>query len=390
MTTISTTEYILLAALTAFLVCIFSIPSIIKVADMKHLYDEPDERKSHSKKIPTLGGLAMFAGIMIAITLFSGTEFMERRFITCALIIIFFIGMKDDIIMIAPLKKMIGQIIAVCIVVILGKVRLTGFYGFLGIEQIHESLSITLSVFTILVIMNGLNLIDGIDGLAAATGVVISTFFGFWFFINGAEYQQEWALLSFVLAAVLLAFLYYNLTPAKIFMGDTGAMLSGVVNAILVIHFIETAQGSQIFPFSSSPAMGFGILIMPLLDTLRVFAIRIVHGRSPFSPDRNHLHHLLLDRGMNHNKVTLTIASSCIFFIFFTYNFLQFGTTLVILAQIVIFFGGILVLYFIKPKDTGNIKVVKGNFNEPNLNEKKSKTAFSVIGNNATIIDEQE
>ena len=183
MTTISTTEYILLAALTAFLVCIFSIPSIIKVADMKHLYDEPDERKSHSKKIPTLGGLAMFAGIMIAITLFSGTEFMERRFITCALIIIFFIGMKDDIIMIAPLKKMIGQIIAVCIVVILGKVRLTGFYGFLGIEQIHESLSITLSVFTILVIMNGLNLIDGIDGLAAATGVVISTFFGFWFFI---------------------------------------------------------------------------------------------------------------------------------------------------------------------------------------------------------------
>jgi UDP-GlcNAc:undecaprenyl-phosphate GlcNAc-1-phosphate transferase len=319
MTTISTTEYILLAALTAFLVCIFSIPSIIKVADMKHLYDEPDERKSHSKKIPTLGGLAMFAGIMIAITLFSGTEFMERRFITCALIIIFFIGMKDDIIMIAPLKKMIGQIIAVCIVVILGKVRLTGFYGFLGIEQIHESLSITLSVFTILVIMNGLNLIDGIDGLAAATGVVISTFFGFWFFINGAEYQQEWALLSFVLAAVLLAFLYYNLTPAKIFMGDTGSLISGLIIGILTIKFIDANPVASRIRFNSVPVVAFGILIVPLFDTLRVFTLRVLSGKSPLHPDQNHVHHRLLALGLSHLQSTCILVISNILIIGLVY-----------------------------------------------------------------------
>lgn len=319
MTTISTTEYILLAALTAFLVCIFSIPSIIKVADMKHLYDEPDERKSHSKKIPTLGGLAMFAGIMIAITLFSGTEFMERRFITCALIIIFFIGMKDDIIMIAPLKKMIGQIIAVCIVVILGKVRLTGFYGFLGIEQIHESLSITLSVFTILVIMNGLNLIDGIDGLAAATGVVISTFFGFWFFINGAEYQQEWALLSFVLAAVLLAFLYYNLTPAKIFMGDTGSLISGLIIGILTIKFIDANPVASRIRFNSVPVVAFGILIVPLFDTLRVFTLRVLAGKSPLHPDQNHVHHRLLALGLSHLQSTCILVISNILIIGLVY-----------------------------------------------------------------------
>ena len=319
MTTISTTEYILLAALTAFLVCIFSIPSIIKVADMKHLYDEPDERKSHSKKIPTLGGLAMFAGIMIAITLFSGTEFMERRFITCALIIIFFIGMKDDIIMIAPLKKMIGQIIAVCIVVILGKVRLTGFYGFLGIEQIHESLSITLSVFTILVIMNGLNLIDGIDGLAASTGVVISTFFGFWFFINGAEYQQEWALLSFVLAAVLLAFLYYNLTPAKIFMGDTGSLISGLIIGILTIKFIDANPVASRIRFNSVPVVAFGILIVPLFDTLRVFTLRVLAGKSPLHPDQNHIHHRLLALGLSHLQSTCILVISNILIIGLVY-----------------------------------------------------------------------
>ncbi len=335
MITISNTEYVLLAALTAFLVCIFSIPSIIRVADMKHLYDEPDERKSHSKKIPTLGGLAMFGGIMIALTLFSGTQFLERRFITCALIIVFFIGMKDDIIMIAPLKKMIGQIIAVAIVVILGKVRLTGFYGFLGVQQIHESLSIILSIFTILVIMNGLNLIDGIDGLAASTGVVISTFFGFWFFINGAEYQQEWALLSFVLAAVLLGFLYYNLTPAKIFMGDTGSLISGLIIGILTIKFIDANPEASRLRFNSVPVVAFGILIVPLFDTLRIFTLRIMAGKSPLHPDQNHIHHKLLALGLSHLQSTSILVIANILIILLVY-LMQPNVNAVIMLAILI------------------------------------------------------
>ena len=227
--------------------------------------------------------------------------------------------MKDDIIMIAPLKKMIGQIIAVSIVVILGKVRLTGFYGFLGIEQIHESLSITLSVFTILVIMNGLNLIDGIDGLAASTGVVISTFFGFWFFINGAEYQQEWALLSFVLAAVLLAFLYYNLTPAKIFMGDTGSLISGLIIGILTIKFIDANPVASRLRFNSVPVVAFGILIVPLFDTLRVFTLRVLAGKSPLHPDQNHIHHRLLALGLSHLQSTCILVISNILIIGLVY-----------------------------------------------------------------------
>ncbi|MFX7506643.1 hypothetical protein ABTJ37_20230, partial [Acinetobacter baumannii] len=148
-------------------------------------------------------------------------------------------------------------------------------------------------------------------------------------------------LFGFSFAASLAAFLIYNYSPARIFMGDTGAMLVGAVNAILVIHFINTAETSRILPVLATPAMGFGVLLIPLLDTLRVFGIRIIHGRSPFSPDRNHIHHLLLDRGYSHMKVTLLLSISAILFIVFTFFALPMGTTKVISAQIIVFFGAV-------------------------------------------------
>lgn len=307
---LSNTELIFLSSLTAFLICFFSIPSIINVAKLKHLFDEPDERKSHTTKIPTLGGLAMFAGIIVPLSLFSEVVFYERRFIICAIVVVFFIGIKDDIIVIAPLKKMLGQIIAVAIVVILGKVRLTGFYGFLGIYEINEYLSIALSAFTMLVIMNGFNLIDGIDTLAASVGIVILSVLGCWFFVSG--YPLEWALLAFITLSVLLAFLYYNISPAKIFMGDTGSLITGLVIGILTIKFINLNAGLTgefvAYQFNSVPIVAFGILIVPLFDTLRVFTLRIFDGKSPLHADHNHIHHRLLALGFTHIKATSIIV----------------------------------------------------------------------------------
>ncbi len=307
---LSATEIIFLSSVTAFLLCFFSIPSIINVAMLKHLYDEPDERKSHTVKIPTLGGLAIFAGITIALSLFSDVVFPERRFIMCAIIIVFFIGIKDDIIVIAPLKKMLGQIIAVVIVVVLGNIRLTGFYGFLGIGEINEYLSIALSIFTILVIMNGFNLIDGIDTLAASIGIVILSVLGCWFFVTGHE--LDWALLAFITLAALLAFLYYNISPAKIFMGDTGSLITGLIIGVLTIKFVHInsiLKGEMIaHQFNSVPIVAFGILIVPLFDTLRVFTLRIFDGKSPLHPDQNHIHHRLLALGFSHIKATAIIV----------------------------------------------------------------------------------
>ncbi len=198
------------------------------------------------------------------------------------------------------------------------------------------------------------------------------------------------SLLGFCFAASLFAFLIYNYSPAKIFMGDTGAMLSGAINAILVIRFISTAQAdSKILPILAAPAMGFGILLMPLLDTLRVFAIRIIHGRSPFSPDRNHLHHILLDRGLNHMKVTFIIAASAIFFIVFTYFSMGIGTTSLILAQVGLFFLGIFILNKTKPKKHGEMRVIKGELDETKTLGKRMRNFVSISGSNAAVAEEE-
>ncbi|MCX6183231.1 MAG: MraY family glycosyltransferase [Bacteroidetes bacterium] len=314
---LSNAELILLSCLTAFLICFFSIPSIINIAKIKHLLDEPDERKSHTQRIPTLGGLAIFAGLIVSLCLFSNAVFPERRFITCAIVVVFFIGMKDDIIVIAPVKKMLGQIVAVTIVVVLGDVRLHGFYGFMGIEEINEYLSIALSIFTILVIMNGFNLIDGINTLAASVGILILAVFGCWFYLSGHE--MDWSILAFTTMAALLAFLYYNISPAKIFMGDTGSLISGLVIGVLTIKFIDINAGLKgeflTYQFNSVPIVAFGILIAPLFDTLRVFTLRLMDGKSPLHPDQNHIHHRLLDLGLTHVQSSITIVLGNIFII---------------------------------------------------------------------------
>jgi UDP-GlcNAc:undecaprenyl-phosphate GlcNAc-1-phosphate transferase len=368
-------KLIILGSFLSFIVCFYAIPLIIFIANEKKLFDKPDDRKIHINRVSSLGGLGIFAGFIMALLLCNDitNSVQAFQFIVASFMVVFFFGIKDDILVLSPLKKIIGQLITALILVFKARLIISDMHGFLTIGTINQTTSYFLSIFTIIVVMNAYNLIDGVDGLAGIVGVITSGFFGLFFFINGDFF---YSLIGFAFASSLLGFLIYNYSPAKIFMGDTGAMLNGVVNAILVIHFIETAQESKIFPIASSPAMGFGVLIMPLLDTLRVFFIRMIHGRSPFSPDRNHLHHLLLDRGMNHKKVTLIIASSCIFFIFFTYKLLQFGTTLVILTQIAFFFSGILALYLTKSKETGSLKVVKGEFSEPKSNKKKSEKYF--------------
>ena len=381
-------EQIIIGCVLSFLVCFYAIPVIITVANKKKLYDMPDERKLHTNPISSLGGLGIFIGFMMGLLLATNSikETLGFQYYIAAFMVIFFFGIKDDILVLSPIKKLIGQFIVAFILIGKAGLLITNMHGFLYIGTINVTMSYCLTLFTILVVMNAYNLIDGVDGLAGTIGIITSSIFGFFFFQNGDIF---FSLMGFSFAASLLAFLIYNYSPAKIFMGDTGAMLSGAVNAMLVIRFIETAEGSNILPVLSSPAMGFGILLMPLLDTLRVFAIRMIHGRSPFSPDRNHLHHLLLDRGLCHMKVTLTIACSAIFFIGLTYLCLGFGTTKLILLQIVLFFSGIYILYLTKPRKRIDMKVIKGDFEENASFAKRVKKHLSISGNNATIIDEE-
>lgn len=349
-------DNIILSASLAFLITFFAIPIIIQVAKNKKLFDEPDERKVHKTVIPTLGGLGIFAGFIIATLMGVPAGIAsELQYFAAACIVIFFLGLKDDILVISASKKFIGQLLAAGIIIKFGGVQIKNMHGFLGLYEIPHIASIVLTIFTIIVITNSFNLIDGIDGLAGSLGVLTTLVFGTYFFMVG---QLTYAVMAFSLAGSIIAFLIYNFSPAKIFMGDTGSLLLGLINSILVIKFINVAGNPAVkYPLEAAPAIGFAILMIPLFDTLRVFAIRILDRRSPFSPDRTHVHHFLLDLGLSHRMITFTCLGANILFIVLAY-FLRFtGTTTllsILLISAFIFIGAI---YYSRPKN----KIVSEN-----------------------------
>ncbi|MDI3322344.1 MraY family glycosyltransferase [Pinibacter soli] len=333
---------VILSLSISFAVSYLAIPIIIKVAKIKKLYDVPDERKVHVTPIPSLGGLGIFAGFVFGCML--STNFgqsSEMQYFIAATLVIFFLGIKDDILILSPIKKFIGQVLAAFIVIYKGGIQINSMHGFLGINELPEMYSLLLTYFTILVVINSFNLIDGIDGLAGSLGLMVSALVGIYMLQVG---ELAYAILAFSLAGALVAFLLFNFQPAKIFMGDTGSLLIGLINSILVIKFINISESSTM-PMSSGPAIGIALLFIPLLDTLRVFSIRMFKKRSPFSPDRNHIHHLLLDRGLSHRNIVLTLVSSNIIAIIAAAYFsLSVSCTLLVLAISVAFFVGIGIL----------------------------------------------
>ena len=342
-------DNILLSAGLAFLITFFAIPVIIQVAKDKKLFDEPDERKIHKAVIPTLGGLGIFAGFIIATLLGVPHSILsELQYFAAAAIVVFFLGIKDDILILSASKKFAGQLIAAGILIKFGGIHINNMHGLLGVYEIPNVASIVLSMFTIIVITNSFNLIDGVDGLAGSLGLLTTLIFGSYFFYID---QLTYAVMAFALAGSLLSFLIYNFPPAKIFMGDTGSLLLGLVNSILVIKFINLAQSTNaVLPVESAPAIGFAILMIPLFDTLRVFGLRILDRRSPFSPDRTHIHHFLLDLGLSHRNTTLVCVAANILFIGLAILLRHLGTTIVmgILLATALSFTGL--IYYLRQR----------------------------------------
>jgi UDP-GlcNAc:undecaprenyl-phosphate/decaprenyl-phosphate GlcNAc-1-phosphate transferase len=340
---------VLLTGSVAFIITLMAIPVIMRVADEKKMFDVPDARKLHTRPIASLGGVGIFLGFFLSTLLsITGKEHPEFQYFFAAAIVIFFLGLKDDILIISPVKKFLGQLAAAAILIHLGHVRIDSMYGLLGYNHIPEYLSITLSYITIIVIINAFNLIDGVDGLAGSLGVLTTLLMGVYFYMAG---RPAYALLAFSMAGSLIAFLYYNFHPAKIFMGDSGSLLLGMVNAILVLKFIAVAgNGAEKIPLASAAAIGFSLLIVPLLDTLRVFSIRICKGRSPFSPDRNHIHHLLLDRGLNHRSVTLSCVALNLCFILAAFLGRSLGPNILFLIMVTASYAMVAALvYLVRP-----------------------------------------
>lgn len=294
--------------LTSLVLTFAIIPSLIAVAKVKKLYDEPNDRTSHLIAVPTLGGVAFYVAIVFSLTFWSNYfDASILNYIIAAMTIVTFVGLKDDLLGLAAFHKLMGQMFAAIVLVIWGDIRITSFYGIFGIGELPYILSVLFTIFTILVIINSFNLIDGINGLSASIGIVSSLTFGVWFFM--VDDSSVMAFLAFTLIGSLASFLRFNLSPSKIFMGDTGSLLVGVIMAVLAIRFIEINGHLQSqYALRSGPAIAMGILAYPLFDLLRSFTIRISKGKSPFMPDRSHIHHLLLDNGLSHDVSTLLIV----------------------------------------------------------------------------------
>lgn len=363
---------ILFSVIISFSISFLAIPVIITVAERKKLYDVPDERKVHIGPIPSLGGLGIFAGFIIAaLVAIPFAQAAEFQYFMAAAFVIFFLGLKDDILIISPIKKFIGQVLAAFLIIYKGGVQIKSMHGFLGIQELPEMFSLVLTYFAVIVIINSFNLIDGVDGLAGMLGLMATTILGFYFMKIGAI---PYAILSFSLAGSLVAFLIFNFHPARIFMGDTGSLLIGLLTSILVIKFINIASSPETgLPLEASPAIGFVLLMIPLLDTLRVFAIRIFNRRSPFSPDRNHVHHLLLDRGFSHRAITLTLVSINILFITLAYQARAIGSTWLIVAIVSFFFAGISLLYFTKRRPRLFVAKTTGTSKRENQGSKAAR-----------------
>jgi UDP-GlcNAc:undecaprenyl-phosphate/decaprenyl-phosphate GlcNAc-1-phosphate transferase len=338
-------DHLLIGSVIAFLITFSAIPIIIRVAEMKHLFDVPDDdRKLHANPIPSLGGIGIFAGFILAMLIAVPNGGLEMQFITAAFMVIFFLGIKDDIVVLTPLKKFLGQLVAAAILIFKGGVIINSMYGFLGIHELPYGFSVALTFFTIIVITNSFNLIDGVDGLAGSLGLLATSAMGVYFFL---AQQHLYSVMAFSMAGALSAFLIFNVSPAKIFMGDTGSLLVGTVNAILVIKFIQVASTAAYDMYlPSAPAIGFAILFVPLFDTLRIFGYRILSRRSPFSPDRNHVHHLLLEKGCSHNMVTFLAVAFNVVIIAFTFIGRNLGNTILLLGLVSVGFSTISVLIY--------------------------------------------
>ena len=324
-------DSILIISLLSFFIAYTAIPVVIKIAKAKKLFDIPCERKIHKDPIASLGGIGIFIGLIFSICIFIPfTQAPWIQYFIASSLIIFFLGLKDDLILISPMKKFGGQLLATFLIANQNYFKLTSAYGFLGITQLHPLVSIVFTFLTIILIINAFNLIDGVDGLAGVIGLISTLFFGVVFLM---EKDIPFASLAFSMSAALVAFLFYNITPAKIFMGDTGSLLLGLVNAVLAIHFINLeTTGNTFFQFRAAPAMAFAVIFIPLIDTIRVSLIRLYHGKSPFSPDQNHLHHILLKRGYSHIKITLILGTCSLLLILFAIIAQPLGINFVIFS----------------------------------------------------------
>jgi UDP-GlcNAc:undecaprenyl-phosphate/decaprenyl-phosphate GlcNAc-1-phosphate transferase len=296
-----------------FLLTYYVIPKVLWVSKEKNLMAPVIDRSSHATAVPSFGGVAFYITLILVLSLIQSMRLANvGNHLIAAITILFMVGLKDDLVVSTARVKLFGQISASCFIVFSPELQLDNLNGFWGVYEIPVLLGYILMTILCIAIINAYNLIDGIDGLAASIGIVISGMFAIVFYTTGHPF---YVLVSVSLAGTLSAFLRYNFSRGerKIFMGDSGSLIVGLILGFLAIKLLTREPYMPLVEQGvdpgNRPLFLACLFIIPFLDTIRVMLIRMLNKRSPFSADRNHVHHVLLDLGFSHKRTCLILAS---------------------------------------------------------------------------------
>ena len=321
--------YLLGGFLTAALLGALIIPNILLISYKKRLFDVPDKRKVHSIPVPRLGGLSFFPVILISVGLTVGTYFFlsapaggveggalcEFLFLTVGAMLLFLVGVADDLVGVGYRYKFAVQVLAAVLMVLPGE-WLNSMGGLAGLHALPAWAGVPFTVFIVVFITNAINLIDGIDGLASGLCSVACLFYGLTFFML---HQHVYAILAFATLGVLVPFFYYNVFGnaehgRKIFMGDTGSLTVGMMLCFLSLKLTMCGlddNTGNVHPM----VLAFSPLLVPCCDVVRVYLHRVRNGKNPFLPDKNHIHHKLLALGIKQRNAMIIIVSVSTIFI---------------------------------------------------------------------------
>lgn len=348
----------LLVFLTSFFVSWVAVPSIIKVANEKSLFDKPcEKRKIHTKSIPNLGGIAIFLGFYFSTLMFRVLcDSVELSALCAASVLLFFVALKDDLISTAPKIRLFYQFVIALIIVLVGQVYFSHIPFFEAESVFLRVINMIISLVFIVAMINAVNFIDGIDGLAGSVSLFIFLFFGFTFYQYG---EHSYAFLSLALAGGTLGFLLFNVHPAKIFMGDIGSMLLGVFMAVFAIKLCNMEPlRLGILPVKNPTTLAFALLIVPIMDMVTVICIRLYLKISPFGADKRHTHHRLLSLGMSQFGVTMFLLAFNIVIVAFSFvtGFMDSFLSMLAIALLAVMFEIYLMLVYFKKTKAVSVK----------------------------------
>lgn len=328
-----------------FIVSIFAtwwvFKKVLRIAIDKNIVDNPDARKIQRVPVPVLGGMAVYFGIIVSLAIAGLMCDISSLFeMVCIMTLMLFVGTMDDIISLTPRTRFIIEILAVLALIFCNGYSINDFHGLWGINEIPQWVAVLLTVFACVGIINAINLIDGVNGLSSGYCIVTCLIFGFVFYYAGDTEMTSLAVSS---VGALLPFFFHNVfgKKSKMFIGDGGTLLMGVIMSSFVINILKS---DSLVAACSTDSIGLipftlAVLVIPVFDTLRVMSLRIARATSPFNPDKTHLHHLLMDLHFSHVGTTGTEILSNLFVIFGWWLSYRLGASIDVQLYVVIIMG---------------------------------------------------